>query len=106
MLAGECGAEWRDNVTKAMLMRSDDINIPLDDDDCTARCDGTAGKVNAIQRLAFVTYRCLWRVEIFGLSIVERSAAKCDDFATNVANWKHEPVPKSIVNATSFVSNT
>jgi len=61
--------------------------------------------VKAIECLTLVKHRSLRRIEIFGFTLVERSAPETDNPPSRVSYRKHDPTSKSVVLAPLIVPN-
>ena len=97
VLGGAGRAQRRDGVAEARLRERHHVHVALDDQRVARLAQRGAGLVQAVQLAALDEQRRLRRVEVFGLAVVDHSAAEADHLAAHRADRKHDAVAKAVV---------
>jgi len=97
-MVGRAGrAQRRNGVAKAMLGECHDVHIAFDDEGIAPLAHRLPALVEAIELAALVEDRCLGRVQVFGLALVQHAAAEADDFALHIADREHDAVAEPVI---------
>src|SRR6202041_3783969 len=57
------------------------------------------GLVQPVELPSLVKQGCFWGVQVFGLALIDDSAAETDDASARIPNGKHQPVAEAVVEA-------
>ena len=101
VLTGERGAQRGHSTVKACLVKGDSVHIPFGENDPPGL--GGLGNIQGKDVPAFVVYRCVRGVEVFGGGIVHYPAAKANDVSTDVNDGEHDPIAESVIDAAVLV---
>src|SRR5215217_1313818 len=96
MTRGSRGAQRGDGVLDARLIEHQDIGIPFDDERCTFPADSLEDLREPVEQIPLVEDLRLWRVEVLGLGVTERSRPEADDPSPPVRDGEGDPTGKTL----------
>ena len=111
LLGRERGAQARDDVLEARLVRHQRIRVALDDHGLAGLADRRLGAVDEVQGAALVEQRGRRRVEVLRAGVratltllAQDPAAEADGVAARVADREDHPLPEPVIDATAALA--
>src|SRR6185437_10192541 len=89
----------------AMLRKGDHIHVTLDDDHASGVANRTSCEIKAVKLISLREDGSFRGVEVFWLAGFEHTAAKADNPAAPIVDWKHNAIAKAIVSLAIFAGD-
>src|SRR5262249_19622144 len=100
---GQCGAQACDDVTHAVLIRDQAVEVSLYQNRKPRGPDIVLGQRQSVQVSSFCIDRSFGRVQILWLAFSDDAPAECDGPVLRIGNREHQTAAKPVVQSAGFL---